>query len=218
MADPKETIQKMTDCGIAPVIRAESADQALKAVQAILAGGIPVIEITFTVPGAMEIIRELADSLGEQALLGAGTVLDPETAQGAISAGAEFIVAPNTNLQVIETTKQNGKVSIPGAFSPTEVAAAWQAGADLVKIFPASVLGPVYLKDLHGPMPDVPLMPTGGIDLDNVADYLKAGAATVGVGSSLVDKKAMKTGDYGVITEKAIQFVEIIRKTRQEMK
>jgi len=217
MRTKQDTLQTILDCGIIAVVRGESADPVIKAIDAVVEGGVNVVEVTFTVPGALEIIRQLARDLARTVLIGAGTVLDAETARNAIAAGAQFIVAPNLNPDVVRTAIARGKVAIPGALSPTEVAAAWHLGADLVKIFPANVMGPGYLKDLHGPLPEVSLVPTGGIDLSNAADYIKAGAAALGVGSSLVDKDLVAAGDWEALTDRAQKFTEIIKKAREGM-
>ena len=175
------------------------------------------IEITLTVPDALEVIREVARDLGGEILLGAGTVLDPETARAAILAGAEYVVAPTVNFDVIRMCRRYDKVVMPGAFTPTEVLAAWEAGADVVKVFPADVGGPNYLKALLAPLPQVRLMPTGGVDLDNAAAFLKAGACCLGVGSSLVDKDAIARGDFARICDLAQQFVRIMRDARGKL-
>ena len=195
---------------MAAVVRAESADKARRAIEAVLEGGVNVIEVTFTVPRALELIEELAKTVSEDVILGAGTVLNPETATAAISAGAQFIVSPNTNLATVEAAKSHKIAVIPGALTPTEVEAAWQAGADLVKIFPANVMGPGYLKDLHGPLPQIPLMPTGGVNLDTARNWLEHGAAALGVGGALVDKKLIAAGNFAEITSRARRFREII--------
>lgn len=210
----KEILNRILDCGIVAVVRGESAEPVLRAIEAVLQGGVSAIEVTFTVPGALQIIEKLAKELPEDVTLGAGTVLDGQTARNAIDAGAQFIVAPNTNLEVIEIAKWRGKPVMPGALTPTEVVTARDAGADLVKVFPANVMGPGYLRDLHGPLPDVRFIPTGGIDLDNAADYLKAGAAALGVGSSLIDKKLVAARDWDALTERARRFTGIVQQAR----
>lgn len=214
MIDKQRTLDGIMECGIAAVVRAESADLALKAIEAALEGGVNVIEVTFTVPGALEIIRTLARTIGGDAILGAGTVLAPQTATDAIEAGARFIVSPCTSMAVIEATKLKGVPVFPGALTPTEVVTAWQSGADLVKIFPANVMGPSYLKDLHGPLPQVKFMPTGGVGLDTAMDYLKAGAAALGVGGDLINKKLMAEGNFAEITARARQFRSIVQEFR----
>jgi 2-dehydro-3-deoxyphosphogluconate aldolase/(4S)-4-hydroxy-2-oxoglutarate aldolase len=212
--DKQQILDGILECGIAAVVRAESADLALKAIEAALEGGVNVIEVTFTVPGALEIIRTLAKTLGGDAILGAGTVLAPQTATDAIEAGARFIVSPCISIPVIEAAKLKGVPVFPGALTPTEVVTAWQSGADLVKIFPANVMGPSYLKDLHGPLPQVKFMPTGGVGLDTAMDYLKAGAAALGVGGDLINKKLMAEGNFAEITARARRFRSILQEFR----
>ncbi len=185
---------------------------------ALLAGGVEAIEITFTVPGAHRVLEQTADRLGDKILLGAGTVLDPETARTALLAGAEFIVSPTVNLDVIRLCRRYDKAVLPGALTPTEVLTAWEAGADVVKVFPSDLTGPKYLKALHGPLPQVRLMPTGGVDLGTAADFLRAGACALGIGGSLVEAKAVAAGDMARIESLARQYIEIVRKTRAEMR
>lgn len=215
MRTKQETLQAVKDCGIVAVVRGESAEPVMKAIDAVMKGGVTIIEVTFTVPGALEIIRQLAKEIPDNVVLGAGTVLDPKTAANAIEAGAQFIVSPSLNLDVIKTVIDAGKAVMPGALTPTEVVTAWQAGADLVKIFPITSMGPGYLKDLHGPLPQVQFIPTGGIDLSNAADYIKAGAAALGVGGSLVDKKLVAAGDWAALTDRAVKFTQIVKQARE---
>jgi len=215
MKNKQQVVEGILECGIAAVVRAESADMAFKAIEAALAGGVNVIEVTFTVPGALEIIRELAGRVGDDVILGAGTVLTPDVAENAINAGAVFIVSPGTNTATIAKAKEMGAAVFPGALTPTEVITAWQAGADMVKIFPANVMGPSYLKDLHGPLPEVPFMPTGGVSLATAREYLEAGAAALGVGGDLINKKLMAEGNYAEITERARKFREIVSDFRK---
>jgi 2-dehydro-3-deoxyphosphogluconate aldolase/(4S)-4-hydroxy-2-oxoglutarate aldolase len=210
MRTKHQILDGILDCGIAAVVRAESAELAFKAIEAALAGGVNVIEVTFTVPGALEIIRELAWNSGEDVILGAGTVLDPETAINAVNAGARFIVSPATNITTIEAAKSKGVPVFPGALTPTEVITAWQAGGDIIKIFPANVMGPSYFKDLHGPFPQIPFMPTGGVDLSTARTWLENGAVCLGVGGALIDKTLMKEGNFAEITNRARKFREII--------
>jgi 2-dehydro-3-deoxyphosphogluconate aldolase/(4S)-4-hydroxy-2-oxoglutarate aldolase len=171
-------------------------------------------EITFTVPDATEVIRVVRKRLGDRVVLGAGTVLDPETARAALLAGAEFLVSPTVNTEVIRLCRRYDKAIMPGAFTPTEVLTAWEAGADVVKIFPAEVGGPSYLKALRGPLPQVRVMPTGGVDLDTAESFLRAGACCLGVGSSLVEPAAIRAGDFGRIRALAEQYVAIVRSFR----
>lgn len=206
----------ITETGIVPVIRATSPEQALKAAEAVHRGGIRTIEITMTVPGAIRVMEKLAEQLKGQVLLGAGTVLDPETARAAILAGAEFLVAPSLNVKVIEMAHRYSKVVLPGALTPTEVLAAWEAGADFVKVFPAgNVGGPKYIKALKAPFPHIELVPTGGVNLETATDFLLAGAAALGVGGELVDAKALAAGRVEVIEENARKFLACVRKARE---
>lgn len=200
---------------IVAVIRAESPDKLVDVAEALLAGGVEVMEVTFTVPRAVQVLEKVAAKLGDRILLGAGTVLDPETARAAILAGAEFIVSPTVNAQVIEVCRRYSKLAMPGALTPTEVITAWQAGADIVKIFPSELTGPRYLKLLSAPLPQVRMMPTGGVNVDTAGDYLKAGACALGVGGALVDPKLVAAGDLKKIESLARQFVEVVQKFRQ---
>jgi 2-dehydro-3-deoxyphosphogluconate aldolase / (4S)-4-hydroxy-2-oxoglutarate aldolase len=210
----EQTLSRIVQAGIVAVVRSESSAALVNVVQALAEGGVSVAEVTFTVPDALEVIREARRAAGDSVVLGAGTVLDPETARAAILAGAEYIVAPTLNLDVIRLCHRYDKVVIPGAFTPTEVLTAWEAGADIVKIFPADVGGPAYLKAMHGPLPHLRLMPTGGVDLTTAAGFLKAGACCLGVGSALVDPKAIASGDLTRIRDLASQFVTIVRSAR----
>ena len=210
------TLSRMTDSGVVAVLRAPNGDILADVAEALLAGGVEAIEITFTVPGAHRVIEQVADRLGDRILLGAGTVLDSETARVALLAGAEFIVSPVVNLDVIRLCRRYDKVVLPGALTPTEVLTAWEAGADIVKVFPSDLTGPKYLRALHGPMPQVRLMPTGGVNLDTAADFLRAGACALGIGGSLVESKAVAAGDMQRIESLAKQYIEIIKKTRAD--
>ena len=194
---------------VVAVLRASSADELMEVTHALREGGIRCLEFTMTTPGALEMIRRVSRELGDDVLLGAGTVLDGETAQAALKAGARFIVTPVLKMAVIEAARREGAPVMPGAFTPSEVLAAWEAGADVVKVFPASRLGPAYLKDLHGPFPDIPLMPTGGVGIDDAAAYLKAGAVAVGVGGNLTRRGEGETTAH--LTERAHRLVENIR-------
>jgi len=209
-------LKRVLDRGIVAVIRAPSGEQLSEVAEALLAGGVEVMEVTFTVPGAVQVLQRVADRLGDRVLLGAGTVLDPETARAALLAGAEFIVSPCTNVEVIRLCRRYDKLVMPGAFTPTEVVTAWEAGADIVKIFPADVGGPAYLKALHGPLPQVRLMPTGGVDLHTAADFLRAGACALGVGGSLVNAKAIQQGDMKKLESLARQFVDAVDQARRQ--
>jgi len=213
--DKTETLRQIESIGVVPVVRASSADEAMKAIDAIREGGINVLEITMTVPGAIEVIREVSQKYGDEVVVGAGTVLDPATALKCIDAGAVFIVSPALNVDTITACIESGIPIMPGALSPTEVVTAWTAGADMVKIFPAGAVGgPAYLKNLKGPLPQIKMIPTGGVSLATAADFIKAGAAALGVGTDLVDVKAIREGNAGVVTERAREFVRIVREAR----
>ena len=215
MARSKEQLMAtIVEAGVVAVIRASSKDQLLEIAQALLAGGVPAVEVTMTTPKAIAGIEMLADKLGDKAVVGVGTVLDAATARDAIAAGAQFVLSPTLDEGVVETTKRYGKISVPGAFSPTEILRAWSCGADVVKVFPATVLGPGYIKDLLAPMPQLKLTPTGGVDAKNTGEWIKAGAVFVGAGSSLVSKDAMAKGDWAAITANAKAFVEAVRTAR----
>lgn len=213
----KDDLQRVLDGGIVAIIRAPSSDQLAQVARALYEGGIDVIEVTFTVPDVLQILSDVRKDLGDKILLGAGTVLDPESARAALLAGAEFIVSPNVNLDVIQLCKRYGKVVMPGALTPTEVVTAWQAGADIVKIFPADVAGPSYLKALHGPLPQIRLLPTGGVDLETLPSFVKAGACAVGLGSALVEKQAVQDGNFDRIRTLAQQFVERMKSARADV-
>jgi len=209
------TLARIVSSGVVAVVRAPSGELLVDVAQALRDGGVEAIEITFTVPGAHRVLEQVRERLGERVLLGAGTVLDPETARTALLAGAEFIVAPTLNLDVIRLCRRYAKVVIPGALTPTEVLTAWEAGADIVKVFPSDITGPSYLKAIHGPLPQVRLMPTGGVNLQTAADFLRAGACAPGVGGALVEPKAVAAGDMARIESLARQFAQIVQETRQ---
>ena len=213
---PLETKKKLESAGLIPVLRASSAKVGHALVDAMMAGGITVIEVTMTVPDALTLIRELKQTHGNRILLGSGTVTDAAQAQATIEAGAEFVVSPSLHLDVIAKTRDLGKVSIPGALTPTEVITAWRAGADYVKIFPCSAMGGAsYLKSLLAPFPDVNLIPTGGVTLQTAADFIKAGARALGVGADLVNAGAIADGKPELITNTARAYVEIIQAARR---
>ncbi|MCA9175658.1 MAG: bifunctional 4-hydroxy-2-oxoglutarate aldolase/2-dehydro-3-deoxy-phosphogluconate aldolase [Planctomycetales bacterium] len=209
MSKKIKALQQVLDSGIVAVIRADDGQQLLQVARALLAGGVRVMEVTFTVPRADKVIAEVADALGDQILLGAGTVLDAETARAAILAGAEFIVSPIVSPEVIQLCQRYDKAVMPGALTPTEVVQAWELGADIVKVFPADAMGPGYLKALHGPLPQVLLMPTGGVGLDNAAAYRAAGACALGVGSTLVSNQEVREQQFERIEAKARAFAEL---------
>jgi len=211
-----DVLQRIRDIGLIPVVRAESAEQAMRAVAAIKAGGVSVLEVTMTVPGAIAVIEQLTKAFGAEALIGAGTVLDPETADRCIQAGAQFIVSPALNEETIAFCRAQDVAIFPGALTPTEVVRAWNAGADAVKVFPAGAVGGAsYLKALKAPLPQIELVPTGGVSLKTAADFIKAGAMALGVGADLVDTKALREGNDQLITERARQFLEIVREARR---
>ena len=207
------------EVGLVPVVRTPSAESAVKAIEAIYEGGIPVAEVTMTVPGAVRVLEKLADHFGERMLLGAGTVLDPETCRVCMLAGAQFFVTPALNLKTIEMAHRYSKPISPGALTPTEVLTAWDAGADVVKIFPCdNVGGPKYIKALKGPFPQIEMIPTGGVSLTTTGDFLKAGACAVAVGGELVDGKTIKEGNYAIFTERAKRFLDAVKAARAEVK
>ncbi len=207
-------LARVLQSAIVAVVRAPSGELLADVAGALLAGGIDVMEITFTVPKAERVLEQVADRLGDKVFLGAGTVLDSETARVALLSGARFIVAPTVNLDVIRLCQRYDKLVMPGAFSPTEVLTAWEAGADIVKIFPSEITGPAYLKALHGPLPQVRLMPTGGVNLQTAAEFLKCGACALGIGGSLVEPKAVASGDLVRIESLARQYVQIVKDFR----
>jgi 2-dehydro-3-deoxyphosphogluconate aldolase / (4S)-4-hydroxy-2-oxoglutarate aldolase len=213
----EKNLQRVIDCGIVAVVRFSEPEPLVEVFKALAEGGVIVAEVTLTVPNALDVIREAKQQLGDRVLLGAGTVLDPETARAAILAGAEFIVAPNLNLEVIKLCRRYDKLVMPGAFTPTEIVAAWEAGADIVKVFPAEIVGPAFFKAVRAPLPQVKLMPTGGVDLTIASEFLKAGAVCLGIGGQLVDAKAVATGDFAKITELAKQYVEIVKQHRSRL-
>lgn len=213
-----EDLSRVLNSGIVAVIRSTSSEQLVDVARALYEGGVDVLEVTFTVPRALEIIAAVRKALGDKVLLGAGTVLDPETARAAFLAGAEFLVAPTVNLDVIRLGNRYDKLVMPGAFTPTEILTAWEAGAQVIKVFPADIGGPAYLKTLHGPLPQVRLLPTGGVNLNTIADFLKAGACAVGLGGALVEPKAVQAGDMARIKSLAQQYVAAVQQTRAAIK
>jgi 2-dehydro-3-deoxyphosphogluconate aldolase/(4S)-4-hydroxy-2-oxoglutarate aldolase len=211
----ESTLATIREVGIVPVVRAESADEAARAIDAIREGGIPVLEITMTVPGAVRLIEDLAKRFGADAVVGAGTVLDAETARACILSGASFVVSPALNLDTIACCRRYGIPVMPGALTPTEVVTAWQAGADMVKVFPCSALGGAsYIKALKAPLPQVDLIPTGGVNLQTAADFIRAGCTALGLGADLVDLKALREGKSSLLTERAQKLVEIVKTAR----
>src|SRR5579884_2675001 len=215
----KEILASLTEAGIVPVVRCSSAEGAVEAVAALYRGGIRAAEITMTVPGAVRALEKAADRFGGEMVLGAGTVLDPETARICMLAGAEFFVTPSLRVSTIEMAKRYSKVICPGALTPTEVLAAWEAGADAVKVFPCgNVGGAKYIKALKGPFPQIEMIPTGGVNLETIGDFLKAGACAAGVGGELVDNKLVAEGKFDVIEDRARQYLAAIARARSEMK
>lgn len=213
--DKIQIIQKIEETGLVPVVRAASSDEAMRVIDAIKEGGVSVLEITMTVPGAVKVIEEVVAKYGSEATVGAGTVLDPETARACILAGAQFVVSPALNLETIALCRRYSIPVMPGALTPTEVVTAWQAGADFVKVFPCGSMGGAsYIKNLKGPLPHIKFIPTGGVSLKTAADFVKAGSSALGVGTDLVDVKAIRAGEAHVVTERAKQFTEIIREAR----
>lgn len=203
----EKVLETILQTKVVAVIRMADSGKLLKVVEAVQAGGVKAIEITMTVPDAIEVIRTMARTKPAGVVIGAGSVLDPETARAAILAGAEFVVSPATNFDTIRLCIRYGVPVMPGAMTPTEIVAAWQAGADIVKIFPATSVGPKYFKDIHGPLPQIRLMPTGGVSLENSADFIKNGACCVGIGTALLDTKAIAAGDWNVLTENARKLI-----------
>ncbi len=214
MADKATTLGRILGSGITAVIRAKSSAHLIEVAEAIKVGGVECIEVTMTTPDALKVIAETSKRFGEEVVIGVGSVLDAETARAAILAGAEFVVGPCLDLGVIELCRTYSKPVIPGAFTPTEILTAWRAGADLVKVFPAGGLGPAYFKDVLAPLPQVKLVPTGGVGLDTAGEFIKAGAAALCVGSAMMPKKAMDAGDWGALTELARKFVAAVRTAR----
>ena len=207
---------RVLEVGIVPVVRASSAKQAIAAAVAVAAGGISIVEVTMTVPGALEAITQLVKTLGKEVIVGAGTVLDADAARQCFDAGAEFLVSPGLDLGTVKAANQAGKLIMAGALTPTEVITAWKGGADFVKVFPASAVGGAsYLKALRGPLPQIPLVPTGGVNLNTAADFLRAGASALGIGGELVLAAALQTGNVAQITELARRYVEIVQQTRE---
>src|SRR5499427_4448934 len=213
----KEILAFITGVGIVPVVRTASAEQAIQAVEACYNGGIRAAEITMTVPGAIRALEKVADKFGGKLMLGAGTVLDPETARICMLAGAEFFVTPSLRASTIEIAKRYSKVICPGALTPTEVLTAWEAGADVVKVFPCgNVGGAKYIKALKGPFPQIEMIPTGGVNLETAGEFLKAGACAVAVGGELVDAKLIRENRYDEMESRARQYLQVIARARAE--
>lgn len=210
--------ERIAEIGIIPIVRASSSRDARIAADAVCEGGIPIVEITMTVPGAIEVIRELVASAGSKVLVGAGTVLNPEAARQCIDAGAQFLVTPGLNVQTVEFAVREKILIAPGALTPTEVIAAWEAGADFVKVFPCGNLGGAkYIKALRAPLPHIPLVPTGGVNLSTAAEFIEAGAAALGVGGELVHADALKSNKPEIIVENARKLLAIVRHARAQL-
>ncbi len=209
-----DVIARILRTGVIAIVRLDSAESLRRVADAILEGGIDIIEFTMTTPGALDILESATAEFGDRVILGAGTVLDPESARAAVLAGARFIVSPNLNAKTIELCHRYGVVAVPGVLTPTEIVAAMQAGADLIKVFPASLGGPDYIKAVRAPLPQAPLVPTGGVEVENAGDYIRAGAVAVAIGGSLVNKKWVAAGDFARMTETARRLVETVRAAR----
>jgi 2-dehydro-3-deoxyphosphogluconate aldolase/(4S)-4-hydroxy-2-oxoglutarate aldolase len=213
--EKREVFNRMISEGLIPVIRVSAAKEAIDVADAIKEGGVSLIEITMSVQGAIDVIKELAQKYKDEIIMGAGTILDPETGRAALLAGAQFIVSPTLNLDLIQLAHRYSAVVIPGAMTPTEILTAWNAGADMVKVFPAAQLGgPDYITAIRAPLPQILLVPTGGVNLQNAAAFIKAGSAALGAGGELVDKKAVKEKKFNVITENTRAFLKAIREAR----
>jgi 2-dehydro-3-deoxyphosphogluconate aldolase/(4S)-4-hydroxy-2-oxoglutarate aldolase len=214
-ASRAHVVEQIAEAGVVAVIRLKDPDRLRAVVDAIADGGVRALEVTMTVPGAVELIRQLSAAMPAGFLLGAGTVVDADTAARVIDAGAQFVVSPVFRPAVIEACHERAVPAMPGCFTPTEILNAWEAGADVVKVFPATALGPGYLKDVRGPLPDVKLMPTGGVTLDNAGDWIRAGAVAVGVGTALLDARAIAAGEYSVLRANAERIVANVRAARE---
>jgi 2-dehydro-3-deoxyphosphogluconate aldolase/(4S)-4-hydroxy-2-oxoglutarate aldolase len=211
-----EKLQLIRETGVIAIMRAQSSEQLIAAADAIKAGGVRVIEVTMTTPGALAVTEEATQRYGQDVLFGAGTVLDAETARAAILAGAGFVVAPSLDLDTVALCNRYGIPVMPGCYTPTEMVAAWQAGADMIKLFPASVGGPDLVKAILAPLPQLEIVPVGGVDLNTAAEFIRKGAAALGVGSSLVNQKLLDAGDLGELERRAAAFIEEVRKGRAD--
>ena len=216
--DKQKVRERILEIGIVPVVRASSASEACLAADAVCQGGIPIVEITMTVPGALDVIRELVKNCGSDVLIGAGTVLNAQSAQKCLDAGAQFLVSPGFNLPTVDLAVREGKFIMAGALTPTEIMAAWDAGADFIKVFPCGQLGgPKYIKSLKGPFPEIPFVPTGGVNLATAAEFLEAGSVALGIGGELVQAHALKTKQPEIIIENARKFLAIVKQTRAQI-
>jgi len=212
-----EVLTRIIDAGVVAVIRMKDTNRLVNVIEALRVGGVKSMEITMTVPGAVDIIRQLSNEVPPDVLIGAGTVVEEETAAKVIDAGATFVVGPVLNLDIVSLCVRRGIAVMPGCYTPTEILAGWKAGADIIKVFPATSLGPKYFKDLSGPFPDIRLMPTGGVTIDNVGEWIAAGACAVGIGSDLLDKKAIEEGRYEVLTERAARMVQNVKAEKAKL-
>jgi 2-dehydro-3-deoxyphosphogluconate aldolase / (4S)-4-hydroxy-2-oxoglutarate aldolase len=216
--DKQKVRERIIEIGIVPVVRASSPAEACLAADAVRQGGIPIVEITMTVPGAIDVIRELLKNCGSDVLVGAGTVLNAEAARRCIDAGAQFLVSPGLNLETVAFAAREGKLIMAGALTPTEVMAAWDAGADIIKVFPCGQVGGAkYIKALKGPFPQIPFIPTGGVNLNTAAEFLEAGCVALGIGGELVQADALKANKPEIIAENAKKFLAIVKHTRAQM-
>jgi 2-dehydro-3-deoxyphosphogluconate aldolase/(4S)-4-hydroxy-2-oxoglutarate aldolase len=214
MATQTQTIQRLLHPGVIAVIRADSSAQLMNVADALVKGGAPTMEVTMTTPNALQVISDVRAKFGDAICMGVGTVLDTETARAAILAGAEYVVTPTLNIEVIKLCRRYAKPIIAGAYTPTEALTAWEAGADFIKIFPADQLGPAYIKAIKAPLPQLEIIPTGGVDLNTAGEFIKAGCAAVAAGSSFVSKEILKNQDWPKLIETARKFVEVIAKAR----
>jgi 2-dehydro-3-deoxyphosphogluconate aldolase/(4S)-4-hydroxy-2-oxoglutarate aldolase len=214
----EEDLRRVLDCGIVAVVRSTESAPLVDVCRALVDGGIDVAEITFTVPDALDVLKATRKALGDRILLGAGTVLDAETARAAFLAGAEYLVSPTLDLDVIRMARRYGKLVMPGCFTPTEALQAWQAGADIIKVFPAELLGSGFFKAMRGPLPQIRLMPTGGVDLKTAHSFLEAGACCLGLGSQLIDPKAVAARQFDTISETARKYRDIVKAYRASQK
>lgn len=211
-----EILSRIKELAIVPIVRTPTAETAVAAVEAVLKGGINCVEITLTVERAIKAIETIAERYGDRVLLGAGTVLDPESARICILAGAQFIVTPSLNVRTVEMARRYSKPIFPGGLTPTEVLTGWEAGADGIKVFPCSAVGGAkYIKALKAPFPHIELVPTGGVNLETIADFIKAGSAAVGIGGELIDAKSVAAADYGIIAERAVRYRAAVASARQ---
>jgi 2-dehydro-3-deoxyphosphogluconate aldolase / (4S)-4-hydroxy-2-oxoglutarate aldolase len=210
-----ERIQCIRSSGIIAIMRAKNSDQLIEAAEAIRQGGVRVIEVTMNTPGALEVIEEAGKRFGDEVLFGAGTVLDAETARAAILAGAKFVVAPTLKVETIQLCNRYSVPVMPGCMTPTEMLTAWEAGADFVKLFPAEIGGPELIKAILAPLPQLQIVPVGGVDLNTAAAFIRSGAAALGVGGSLVNQKLLDAGDFAELTRRAGAFIQEVQKGRQ---